>query len=127
MDNFDPLLIQMAAVCKNLKMEFVGSLLRPHGPALKAMLEMGMPVEDIFEAAKAAGHELIKYGVIPSETLDVVSRELLPLEMYIEIGNQKFQELLELLEDEWSQVKRFHGNEIQTPSISRNRGNGQFL
>ena len=29
------------------------------------------------------------------DTLKVVSRELLPLEMYVEIANQKFQEALE--------------------------------
>lgn len=126
MDNFDPLLTQMAAVCKNLKMEFAGALLRPHGPALNAMQEMGMPVEDIFESAKAAGHQLVKYGRISSEALTAVSRELLPLDMYMEIGNQKFQELLELLEEEWAQVKRFHGNEIQAPNIFKDMGKDNF-
>lgn len=105
LDNFDPLLFQMKAVCKNMKMEFAGSLLRPHGPALAVMQEMGMSVEDIFEASKSAGHQLVKYGQISSETLKIVSRELLPLEMYIEIGNQKFKALLDQLEAEWRNVK----------------------
>lgn len=34
------------------------------------------------------------------ETLKVVSRELVPLEMYIQIGNQSFQKALGALEKE---------------------------
>jgi len=34
-------------------------------------------------------------GTSPNALLKVVSRELLPLEMYVEIANQKFQEALE--------------------------------
>ena len=59
--------------------EFAGALLRPHGPALKGMLEGGAPVDDIFEAAKEAGRQLVKDGKMSDETLKVVSRELLPL------------------------------------------------
>lgn len=127
MDNFDPLLTQMTAVCKNMKMEFAGALLRPHGPALTAMVEMGIPVEDIFDAAKAAGHQLVKEGRMASETLQTISRELVPLDMYMEIGNHKFEELLNLLDQEWGQVKRYHGDQIQSPNISRDAENDRFF
>ena len=100
MDNFDPLLVHMKAICKNMGGEFAGALLRPHGPALKAMMEMGGPVGDIFEAAKAAGRQLLENGKMSSETLKVVSRELLPLSMYVEIANKKFQEALDIPEKE---------------------------
>ena len=95
MDNFNPLLVHMKAVSKNLGSEFAGALLRPHGPALKGMMEMGGPVDDIFEAAKEAGRQLVKDGKMSLEILNGVSRELLPLEMYVEIVNQKFQEALD--------------------------------
>jgi len=80
--------------------EFAGALLRPHGPALRGMKEMGMPVDDIFEAAKDAGRQPVEDGRISPETLRVVSRELLPLEMYVQIINQEFQEALDALEKE---------------------------
>lgn len=98
MDNFDPMLVHMKAVSKNIESEFAGALLRPHGPALKGMMEMGAPVDDIFDAAKEAGRQLVEDGRMSPETLKSVSRELLPLEMYIEIVNKRFQEELEALE-----------------------------
>ena len=100
MDNFDPLLVYIAAVCKNLGSEFAGALLRPHGPALRGMMERSMPVEDVFESAKEAGRQLVEDGKMSPETLKVVSRELLPLEMYEQIVNQRFQEALDALEKE---------------------------
>ena len=100
MDNFNPLIVHMQAVSKNIGSEFAGALLRPHGPALKGMMEMGGPVDDIFKAAKAAGRQLVEDGEMSDETLKVVSRELLPLEMYVEIVNQRFQEALDVPEKE---------------------------
>ena len=100
MDNFDPLLVYIAAICKNLGSEFAGALLRPHGPALRGMMERSMPVEDVFESAKEAGRQLVEDGKMSPETLKVVSRELLPLEMYEQIVNQRFQEALDALEKE---------------------------
>jgi hypothetical protein len=58
---------------------------------------MGAPVNDIFEAADEAGRQLVEDGRMSAETLKVVSRELLPLEMYVQVGNQRFQEALDAL------------------------------
>ncbi len=97
-DNFDPLIVHVKAICKNLSAEFSGALLRPHGEAMPEMLEMGAPIGDIFEAAKEAGRQLAKEQKISQETLDIVSRELLPKEMYIQIVNQYFQQCLDEVE-----------------------------
>ncbi len=99
-DNFDPLLVHIKAACKNLGSEFAGALLRPHGPALRAMLDMGLPVNDVLDAAKEAGRQLVQDGRISPETLKGVSRELLPLEMYLQIINQNFQATLDALHKE---------------------------
>jgi hypothetical protein len=77
---------------------FAGALLRPHGPALAPMLQMGVPVGDVFEAAKEAGRQLVENGEIAQETLKVVSRELLPRDMYLQIANQQFEHTLDKLE-----------------------------
>jgi multimeric flavodoxin WrbA len=100
MDNFDPLLVHMAAVCRNLGSAFAGALLRPHGPALRGMMERGMPVNDIFEAAKEAGRQLVNNGQMSPETLKLVQRELLPRETYMQLINQRFREALDGLERE---------------------------
>lgn len=97
MDNFDPLLVQMETLCRIIGWEFAGALLRPHGPALPAMLKMGAPVSDVLEAAKEAGRQLGASGVISPATLKIVSRQLLPLEVYLQVANQEFREQMDAL------------------------------
>lgn len=99
MDNFDPLILFMKAFCRNASTEFAGALLRPHGPALAGMLEMGAPVGDILEAANNAGHQLIDKGSIAQETLDNVSRELMSRDEYLQFVNGFFQQSLDSLEN----------------------------
>jgi hypothetical protein len=89
MDNFDPLLAHIKAICRNMNREFAGALLRPHGPALKAMASGGAPVNDIFEAARGAGRQLVREGKMSSQTLATVSRPLMPLEAYLQRANQR--------------------------------------
>jgi multimeric flavodoxin WrbA len=98
MDNFDPLLVHLKAYSKNAGAEFVGALLRPHGPALRSMIETGAPVGDVLEAAKDAGRQLVRDGNMSLETLRTVSRELIPKEIYIETVNQHFYEELKKIE-----------------------------
>ncbi|HWR24790.1 MAG TPA: flavodoxin family protein, partial [Methanosarcina sp.] len=95
MDNFDPLLVHLKAITMNTGAEFAGALLRPHGPALKPMIEMGAPVKDILEAAKDVGRQIVCDGKMSPETLNIVSRELMPRDMYIQSANQHFREELE--------------------------------
>jgi multimeric flavodoxin WrbA len=98
MDNFDPLLVYLKAFSKNAGTEFAGALLRPHGPALRSMIEMGTPVEDVLEAAKDAGRQIVRDGNMSLETLSTVSRELIPKDTYIQIVNQHFHEELKKIE-----------------------------
>jgi hypothetical protein len=95
MDNFDPMIAHMKAYCRNGDNEFAGALLRPHGGALKPMMEMGAPVDDIFLAAKEAGRQLVRDGRMSEQTLNVVSRELMPRDMYVDFANQYFRDELE--------------------------------
>lgn len=99
-DNFDPLLVHMKAACKNMSREFAGALLRPHGEAMPIALEMGMSLDDIFDAAKEVGRQLVRDGKMSRETLNVVSRELLPLDVYMAGANQYFQQELDKLDKE---------------------------
>ncbi|UCE15199.1 MAG: flavodoxin family protein [Candidatus Heimdallarchaeota archaeon] len=82
-ENFDLLIAHMKEFSFHSEWEFVGALLRPHAPALKPMIRSGAPIYDIFEAAKKAGHQLIMDGKMSSETLSIVSRELLPMKEWV--------------------------------------------
>ncbi len=96
-DNFDPLVMHIQAVCKNACWEFAGALLRPHGEALGYMVRKGIPVQDVLDAAKNAGKELVKTGKISEENLKIVSRNLVPLETYVEMTNKGFRHALDRL------------------------------
>jgi len=98
MDNFDPLLVHTKAICKNMGTEFAGALLRPHGEILKPLMKMGRSPDDVFEAAREAGRQLVEEGKMSPETLNIVSRELAPLESYVRGANRAFQEALDALE-----------------------------
>jgi len=95
MENFDVILAHMQALCKDPPAEFAGALLRPHGEALQAMLKMDAPVNDVLEAAKEAGRQLIRDGRMSAKTLKTVSRELLPMETYVKMINEEFQRVLD--------------------------------
>jgi multimeric flavodoxin WrbA len=98
MDNFDPLLVHMKAFCKNASSEFAGALLRPHGEGMSFMMEMGASLDDIFDAAKEAGRQLVEDGEMSAGTLSIISRELMPMDMYVQSVNQYFQQALQALE-----------------------------
>jgi len=88
LDNFDALVGHVRAIAKNLDATFAGALLRPHGPAFKAMLDARAPVQNVRDAARDAGRQLIENGSIAPETLSIVSRPLLPRDQYVAIANQ---------------------------------------
>ena len=99
-DNFDPLLLHIKAFCKNASSEFAGALLRPHGEGMSVMADMGRSPDDIFEAAKEAGRQLVEDGEMSAETLSTISREMMPRELYLQSINQCFQQALDALEKE---------------------------
>ena len=83
LDNFDLLIDQIKALCNHAERKFAGALLRPHGVIVKSMIAGGADLNDIFEAGKEAGKQLINEGKMNPETLKIVSRELVHLESYI--------------------------------------------
>jgi multimeric flavodoxin WrbA len=93
-DNFDPLLAQIQTLCRVVGFEFAGALLRPAGPLLAAMLEMGASVQDILDAAHDAGLQLVRDGAISDRALQIVGRDLMPRETYLHFLNQNFEQAL---------------------------------
>jgi len=97
MDNFEPLVMHLKAACKNWEREFAGALLRPHGPQLRRLLKKGKSVEDVFEAAREAGHQLVRDGEISSETLGLVGRKLVSRGEHVDSLNRGFRRALDAL------------------------------
>jgi multimeric flavodoxin WrbA len=87
LDNFDPMVAHIEAICKNISREYAGALLRPHGGGLNVMKDLGVPVEDILEASRDAGRQLVRDGLIRDETLETVSREIMSFDMYFDAVN----------------------------------------
>ncbi len=92
LDNFDPMILYMKAMCANMGREFAGALLRPHASAMMYLKATGKSVDDIINAVKESGRELIENGKISSENLKTISRELVPLDDYIQLFNQGMEE-----------------------------------
>jgi multimeric flavodoxin WrbA len=88
MDNVDPLLAHMRAFCGDIGWDFAGALLRPRGPTFKAMADRGAPVNDILQAAKDAGRQLVVNGAMQPQTLAAVGRPLMSLENFAKRANQ---------------------------------------
>ncbi|MFX1513581.1 MAG: NAD(P)H-dependent oxidoreductase [Promethearchaeota archaeon] len=91
LDNFDPLIMHMKAACKNMDREFVGSVLRPCSWVLPMLKERGINIDDIIEATKEAGSQIIKNGKFSPKTLSTISRELVPREEIIKVLNPYFE------------------------------------
>jgi hypothetical protein len=69
-------------LAENASVEFAGTVVRPHADVMKfdgQFTEMGTAV---LEAARTAGRDLIQNGHISRETLDAISRPLIPEEAY---------------------------------------------
>jgi multimeric flavodoxin WrbA len=72
---------------------FAGALIRPHGTALR-LLKRQVNMDDIFDACKEAGIQLVKTGSIPKNLIEIVKKELLPREKYHSILNSWFKNVM---------------------------------
>ena len=66
---------------------------------MKPLMEAGQ-INDIFDAAKEVGHQLVKDGKMSTLNLNTISRELAPLEQYVQGFNQGIQQYLDLMKKE---------------------------
>lgn len=87
LDNFDPLVVHMEAICRNMNAEFAGALLRPYAYALSWLKQKGIPVDEVFEAAQNAEFQLIQKGEMAPQDLTKVRRELIPKEELMQFVN----------------------------------------
>lgn len=85
MDNFDPLVSHVKAICKNMSREYAGAVLRPIAWAMAGAKEQGVELDDIYNAVKEAGRELISNGSMKKETLTTIAREYMPRDIAVQL------------------------------------------
>ena len=85
MDNFDPLVSHIKAICKNMNREYAGAVLRPIAWPMQGAKEQGVEVDDIYEAVREAGREIISTGSIKKETLATIAREYMPRDIALQL------------------------------------------
>lgn len=59
------------------------------------MVRNGIPVQDVFDAAKNVGRELVRTGEMNEKSMKIVSRNLVSLETYVEMTNKGFKQALD--------------------------------
>jgi multimeric flavodoxin WrbA len=98
LDNFDAMVAHMKAFCRNIQSTYCGALLRPHAGAMRPMMQMGLAMNEVFDAAKDAGTQFVRNGIISEKTLAVVGKELVTRDMYMQYANESFDKALAGLE-----------------------------
>jgi len=88
LENFDVLVYMINGLCKKIDVEFGGAVLRPHSGIYQDMLEKDNSVSDILDAIRRAGFELIKNGIIRTETLGIIGRPLISENEFLSIYNR---------------------------------------
>ena len=99
MKNFNPLVLQVKGLCQHIDREFAGALLRPHGGTLREVLRRGESVNDVLDAAREAGGQLVRDGKMSAETLRMVGRELVSRQEYVQEMNATAEKLLGRIEE----------------------------
>jgi hypothetical protein len=79
MGNFGTVLRIAKEFAKDVNAEFIGAVLRPHA---SLMTENKEKAEEIFEASKQAGYQLIKEGKLSKELLKVIGQPLISEEKW---------------------------------------------
>jgi multimeric flavodoxin WrbA len=100
MDNFDPLVHHIQAICRNLNAAFAGSVLRPGAPGIDAAgIFHPFKIRKVSEAIKTAGMEFVRDGKISDETAKAVATDLFTIEEYRDGANREFEKALKKLKE----------------------------
>ena len=65
--------------------EYAGAVLRPIAWAMSGAKEQGVELDDIYDAVKEAGRELISNGSMKKETLTTIAREYMPRDIAVQL------------------------------------------
>ena len=96
LDNFDPLIHHVQAICKNLNAAYAGAVLRPGVPSMDAAkFAHPLKLRRIKSALRSAGKEFATDGIIRKETTLAAAQQIFTTERYAHEANKKFHKILE--------------------------------
>lgn len=90
MDNFEPLILHVKRVAKNLKMEYLGEILRPAVYGLDMKRAGIETIGSVMEAVERAGRELVENGTVSEKTRQEVARTIVSKQAYLRALNRYF-------------------------------------
>ncbi len=90
MDNFDPLILHVKRVAKNLKMEYLGEILRPAVYSLDMKKVGSDAIGSVMEAFEKAGKELVENGILSGKTRQEAARKIVSRHVYLRALNRYF-------------------------------------
>jgi len=76
--NFDTVVRIAKELAEDASVEFAGAVIRPHAFLMKQEGKLTSDGEVIIEATRKAGEQLVRNGAIGQETLEAISRPLIP-------------------------------------------------
>ncbi|MCX6832244.1 MAG: flavodoxin family protein [candidate division Zixibacteria bacterium] len=76
--NFETVVTIARELAEDASVEFAGAVIRPHAFLMKQKGKLTSEGEIVVEATRRAGEELVQNGAISQETLDTISRPLIP-------------------------------------------------
>lgn len=96
LDNFDAMMMQFKTLARHGHMKFMGALLRPEGEFL-AFAEKLMPdkAKAVYDAAREAGRQAVKKGIISEEVQKTFSAQFMPVDAFLQGANAYFKSLME--------------------------------
>jgi len=93
-DNFDPLVHHIEAICRNMNMTLAGALVRPHSGMIVHGERLGIDVSDILDACYEAGKQLAETGSIDDALVDTIRRPIVPMEDFVQGANMMIDQVL---------------------------------
>lgn len=78
--NFGTVVRIIEELAADASVKFAGAVLRPHAHVMKKKGELTQDGEAVLNAVRKAGYELLKEGVMTTETLETISRPLISQE-----------------------------------------------
>jgi putative NADPH-quinone reductase len=95
MDNFNPLVEHVRAMCRNMDARYSGAVLRPAAPIIPfATIRHPFKMRSISKAVRQAGLEFIAGGKITDDTAEKASAEFSSRENYMKDVNRYFDRML---------------------------------
>ncbi len=85
--NFDPLVMHMERIARNLHTEYKGAVLRPAAFSMLMGKKYPEKVRAVMEAITAAGRELVEQGSVSEETLDAVAADICTTDELVSAAN----------------------------------------